>query len=79
MFIVADLVSLILALNLNKIHTSFTLIILRRYDFMCMIGLCNLLYVLWKLQTLVHVTVCESSIGSAYISNTPSMRGEFAF
>ena len=35
-----------------------------RCGVMCIIGLCNLLYVLWELQTLLHV--CETSIGKPY-------------
>ena len=49
-----------LFLHQNKIHISFLLIILWRYGVMCIKRMCNLLYVLWKLQTLLHVY--ESSI-----------------
>ena len=47
--------------KLKQIHISFPLIILWRCGVMCILGLYSLLYILWKLQTLLHV--CESSIG----------------
>ena len=48
--------------KLKKIHISFTLIILCPCSVMCILGLCNLLYVLWKFLTLLHVR--EPSIWS---------------
>ena len=41
--------------KLKKVHISFTLNILCPCSVMCILGLCNLLYVLWKFQTLLHV------------------------
>ena len=43
----------------NRKHT-FVYLILWRCGVMCIIGFCNLLYVLWKLQNLPYVY--ESSI-----------------